>query len=269
MFKLIAFDIDGTLVNTAKEVTPLTRGALEKLKANDIEIVISSGRPFPGVLRIAEQVNRELVTYASCFNGGLVKDIATENTLYSAQLLANEVNEIVQLANDADLDIIAHSENDSILTQRSPKDNYVDHESFINGMPIEVVDFNSLIYTPPKVIVTGISEQLAEFRKALPVAFEKQFNIVKSADFFLEFNPNYVSKGNGLKQLADELNISQSEVMAFGDHGNDLSMIEWAGCGVAMDNAIPEIKKASQFITRSNDNEGIAYAIDELILKHL
>lgn len=268
MYRLIAFDIDGTLVNSKKIITPKTRKALEALKSNGTEIVISSGRPYNGVLKVADQAKRELVTYGSCFNGGLIKKVATGETLYSASLETKGIHELTKLALDADLDIIGHSEN-TIMVARPPKTNYIGLESKLNDMPIEVVDFLAPDITMPKLIVTASSDVLAEFRASLPSIFDDRFNIVKSADYFLEFNPNYVSKGEGLKNLADHMNISQTEVMAFGDHGNDLSMIEWAGCGVAMDNAIPEIKAASQFVTLSNDDEGIAYALEKLIFSQL
>lgn len=268
MYRLIAFDIDGTLVNSKKVITPKTQKALEALKSNGTEIVISSGRPYNGVLRVADQAKRELVTYGSCFNGGLIKKIATGETLYAASLETEGIHEITKLALDADLDIIGHSE-DTIMVARPPKTDYIVLESKLNDMPIEVVDFLAPDIKVPKLIVTASSDALAEFRSSLPGIFDDHFNIVKSADFFLEFNPNYVSKGEGLKNLAAHMNISQKEVMAFGDHGNDLSMIEWAGCGVAMGNAIPELKEAAQFVTLSNDEEGIAHALEELVLRQI
>lgn len=268
MYKLIAFDIDGTLINSKNIITTKTQAALEELNHNGVEIVISSGRPFNGVLRIASQIHSEVVNYGSCFNGGLVKEIVTGNTLYSAHLDTAAIHEITKLAMDADLDIIAHSEQ-NILISRTPKAEYIAIESELNGMPIKIVDFLAPDMVAPKIIVTASSDILAEFRLSLPKDLDQRFNIVKSADFFLEFIPNYVSKKTGLENLARHLSISQTEVMAFGDHGNDLSMIEWAGCGVAMGNAIPELKAQAQFITLSNDNEGIAYALEELILKKL
>lgn len=88
---------------------------------------------------------------------------------------------------------------------------------------------------------------------------------MKSEPFFLEIMPKGVDKGEALAKLAESLDIDQSETMAFGDQANDLSMIKWAGCGVAMGNAIDDLKDNAQYVTASNDDEGIAKALEKLV----
>ena len=92
------------------------------------------------------------------------------------------------------------------------------------------------------------------------------FNIVKSAPYFLEFNPLEANKGDSLRNLAEVLAIKQEEIMAFGDQENDLPMIEWAGMGVAMGNAVLSVKEAANYVTATNDEEGICQAVDHLVL---
>ena len=109
-------------------------------------------------------------------------------------------------------------------------------------------------------------ERLNKVIAQIPASIKEKYMMVQSAPYFLEILHPEVSKGNAVKKLAEKLGIKQQEVMSIGDNGNDLSMIEYAGCGVAMENAIPEVKKSADFQTRSNNENGVAYAIQELVL---
>lgn len=264
MYKLIAFDIDGTLVNSKKEVTQATKEALHKLHEAGIHVVISSGRPYKGVLLNADLVGREIVPYVSCFNGALVKEVATDDAVYAHELTNAELQRWVDLAQEHDLDVHAHDD-EYVLVQDKPKDQYVEVESTLNEMPIRTVDFYDGEITAPKVMITAESGKLDDFIATLdPELFEK-YSIMKSEPFFLEIMPKGVDKGEALAKLAESLDIEQSETMAFGDQANDLSMIKWAGCGVAMGNAIDDLKDNAQYVTASNDDEGIAKALEKLV----
>lgn len=264
MYKLIAFDIDGTLVNSKKEVSQATKVALHKLHDAGIHVVISSGRPYKGVLLNADLVGREIVPFVSCFNGGLVKEVATDRTVFSHALTNGELQSWVELAKAHDLDVHAHDDQ-YVIVQDAPKDQYVDVESTLNEMPIRTVDFFDGEVTAPKVMITAEPGKLDTFIAKLdPELFEK-YSIMKSEPFFLEIMPKGVDKGEALAKLAESLGIDQSETMAFGDQANDLSMIKWAGCGVAMGNAIDELKDNAQYVTASNDDEGIAKALEKLV----
>lgn len=264
MYKLIAFDIDGTLVNSEKKVTPATKEALHKLHNAGIHVVISSGRPYKGVLLNADLVGREIVPFASCFNGGLVKDVETDETVFSHAMTNDEIQYWGKLAIDNDLDVHVHDD-EYVLIHDDPRDQYIEVESTLNEMPVKKVDFFDGKLTAPKIMITAKPEKLDKFIETLDEDVYQKFSIVKSEPFFLEIMPNGVSKGEALAKLAESLGVKQSETMSFGDQGNDLSMIEWAGCGVAMGNAIDELKEAAQYVTASNDDEGIAKAIDALI----
>lgn len=264
MYKLIAFDIDGTLVNSKKEVTQATKEALHKLHEAGIHVVISSGRPYKGVLLNADLVGREIVPYVSCFNGALVKEVATDDTVYAHELTNAELQRWVDLAQEHDLDVHAHDD-EYVLVQDKPIDQYVEVESTLNEMPIKTVDFYDGDITAPKVMITAEPGKLDAFIETLdPELFEK-YSIMKSEPFFLEIMPKGVDKGEALAKLAESLDIDQSETMAFGDQANDLSMIKWAGCGVAMGNAIDDLKDNAQYVTASNDDEGIAKALEKLV----
>lgn len=109
-------------------------------------------------------------------------------------------------------------------------------------------------------------EKLDRTIAAIPEEVKERYTMVKSSPFFYEILHPAASKGNAVRQLADLLGIAKEEVMAIGDNGNDLTMIDWAGCGVAMGNAIPEVKASANYETKSNNENGVAHAIQELVL---
>lgn len=109
-------------------------------------------------------------------------------------------------------------------------------------------------------------ERLEKTIQAIPSEVKEKYMMVKSTDFFLEILHPDVSKGNAVKLLAKELGIPREEVMAIGDNGNDVSMLEFAGCGVAMGNAIDDVKAVADVVTKSNNEAGVAHVLDELVL---
>ncbi|MCI7240038.1 Cof-type HAD-IIB family hydrolase [Aerococcus suis] len=264
MYKLFVFDIDGTLVNDAKEITPKTHAALVKLHDLGYHVVISSGRPFPGVKRVAEMVGGDLVQYASCFNGGLIKDIYSQETLVQSELAPDDVLELLDFAIQHGVD--PHYYNDEhVLTPVAPKFDYIHAEEDLSGLSMKVMNPDEEAIHTPKLMFTAPPEILEQAEAQLPEDYYQRFSIVKSEPYFLEFNPLGVSKGNSLAMLADKLGIKQSEVMTFGDQNNDLSMIEWAGKGVAMGNAITDLKNVADYVTDTNENDGIAQALEEFV----
>lgn len=100
----------------------------------------------------------------------------------------------------------------------------------------------------------------------IPAEVKEKYTVLKSAPYFLEILDKSVTKGTGVKSLADALNIKPEEVMAIGDQENDIAMLEYAGMGVAMDNAIPSVKEVANFVTKTNLEDGVAYAIEKFVL---
>jgi Cof subfamily protein (haloacid dehalogenase superfamily) len=147
---------------------------------------------------------------------------------------------------------------------------YTIHEAHINQMPlhylpVDEVPKDMLI---PKVMFIDEPDRLNTNIAKIPESFWEKYTFVKSTPFFLEILDPRVSKGNAVKQLAEKLSIKQEEVICIGDGENDLSMIEYAGFGVAMANAESVVKEAAQFHTLSNNEHGVAYAIEKLILNN-
>lgn len=264
MYKLFAFDIDGTLVNSDKQVMARTKQAMARLHEEGKYVVISSGRPFPGVKTVAEMVGYENISFASCFNGGLVKDVHTGENIVKNELSTQDVYDLVDLAKEYGVDMHFYDEK-NVLTPLEPKFEYINYEEKLSGMSAKVISLDGLEIHSPKVMLTAPEDVLKVVEDNLDKEWYERFTIVKSEPYFLEFNPLGIDKGKSLAVLAEKLGVSQSEVMAFGDQNNDLSMIEWAGKGVAMGNAIASLKSASDYVTGTNDDEGIADALEALV----
>ena len=145
---------------------------------------------------------------------------------------------------------------------------YSEIESTINGIPLDIVDFNNL---DPDTIIVKIMmvddpEILSAAIEKLPEELYTDYTVVRSAPIFLEFLDKKVNKGVGVKLLADSLGIKAEEVICIGDADNDLHMIEYAGLGVAMGNAFTNVKKAANYVTYTNENDGVAHVIERFIL---
>ncbi|AMB96372.1 Cof-type HAD-IIB family hydrolase [Aerococcus urinae] len=268
MYRLAAFDVDGTLLKSDSSLSEATHQALKTMKESGIEIVISSGRPLPGVELIQDLVGKDLVRYLSSFNGGRIVDTWSDNqVIFEAILPPAEVGEICDFLADYDVDINTYDDH-NVLGLKEPNHQYMAHEAQLTGMPIKIENFVETEAKVNKLMVTGDPAYLETVRQDLPEDWFNRWNIVKSAPYFLEFNPVDANKGAGLAHLSQEIGVDQAQTMAFGDQENDLTMIEWAGLGVAMGNAVASVKAVADFVTHTNDEEGISHVVDQFINKN-
>ena len=153
-----------------------------------------------------------------------------------------------------------------IITEDSA-DQYVQIESKINNMPLKQVDdFKAVVdYPVNKVLLTGKPEYAAKIEDEFKAPFKDSLSIYRSAAYFIEVMAKDIDKAASLKVLADSLNIRPEEIISFGDGYNDLSLIEFSGLGVAMGNAVDEVKQRANYITLSNDDEGIYDCLNKLV----
>ena len=138
----------------------------------------------------------------------------------------------------------------------------------LTGIPLKYRAVEEMDHTLrfPKVMMIDEPEKLDRALAMMPAEAFERFNIMKSAPFYLEILSKRVDKGTGVKMLADHLGIAQENIMALGDQGNDIAMVNYAGVGVAMGNAIPELKEIAQFVTGTNSEDGVAMAIEKYVL---
>jgi len=267
MYKLIALDMDGTLLNGENKISSANFNAIQKARENGVKVVLASGRPLLGFKRYLEELN--LISeneYAVAFNGALVQSSEGTEIISKTTLTIEDYKYLYKLSKELEVDIDAITESKVI----SPKDNeYTRRESKLNHIPIEIIPVEDVdtSTTIVKVMFIGEPELIAEIIKNMPDEVSSKYSIVRSAPFYLEFLDKSVNKGVGIAALAEKLNIKQEEVICIGDAGNDIHMIKYAGLGVAMGNAFPEVKKIANFITKTNEQDGVAYIINKFILQ--
>ena len=267
MYKLIALDMDGTLLTSDKKISENTKNALKEAEAKGVKVVLASGRPLSGITRyLAELDLLKSDDYALSFNGGIVINNATEEIITSTLLKGSDLKEIYKISKELDINIHAFSLKEGLITPKMSQ--YTKHECDINGIDFTIKDFDEIEDEEDivKVMMIDPQEKLDEAIKKLPKHLYDKYSVFKSAPFFLEFTNKEVDKGKGLKKLGEYLGITQQEIIACGDAGNDISMIKYAGLGVAMKNATDDVKEVSDYITLSNDDDGIAHIVNKFIL---
>lgn len=265
-YRLLVLDLDGTLTNSQKIITPKTLKALFRAQEAGVKIVLASGRPTFGIEPIAKQMQlKKNGGYILSYNGGQIIDYQTGETLFQQSLPANEIPHLYEFAKKHNLAIMSYDGND-IVTE-NPEDEYVIIEAKINNMPIRGVEsFLATIQHPvTKCLIVGEPTRLAEVEKIAKQEFGSNINLFTSAPYFLECVPPGIDKALSIDRLIKKLKLTKENVVACGDGYNDLSMIQFAGLGVAMGNAQNGVLEAADFITLSNDEDGVAYVINNYI----
>lgn len=267
--KLVAIDIDGTLVNSQRKITPKVRETLKAARQKGVKIVLCTGRPFPGVEpELAELDLLSTEDYVITYNGSLVQNVGTKESIFAASLTKEDYLDINYMAQKLGVHLHASSD-DAIYTANRNISPYTIHESSLVHMPVKYRTADEMLTEPIEIIKMMMIDEPAILDaaiKKIPQEFRQKYTVVKSAPFYLEVLHANANKGVALSHLAAHLNLQPAEIMAIGDNENDLSMIEYAGMGVAMENAIDLVKAAATVITASNDEDGVAQVVEKYIL---
>ena len=269
-YKLIAIDLDGTLTNDKKEVTPYTQQVLQKAAESGAIVALASGRPMLGILPVAKTLHlEELGGYILAYNGGQILDCREGRDLYRAVFPPECIQEAVEFAREHKVAIVTY-DSEGIMTE-GPVDEYVEHEAYNNHLPVKVVEDLPRYVTFPivKLAICGEPDRLGAIEGLMAEQFAGRLDIYRAEPVFLEVMPLGIKKSAGLQRLMQVLHISPSELIAFGDANNDLPMLELAGFGVAMGNASNEVKKAADYVSKSNNEDGVAWAVQKFVLDDL
>ena len=263
----MVLDLDGTLTNNKKEITPKTKAALMKAQQQGLRIVLASGRPTYGIAPLADEL--EIGRYGGfilAYNGGVILDWSNRSIVYEQTLQEDLVPQIYQEAMAAGMQILTY-QGEAIATT-STDDEYVQHEAFINKMPTVLYDdfLHQIVFPINKCLVVGPPAPLHALELRLAKAMEGKISVYRSADFFLECVPLGIDKARSIERLITTLGIGREQVIACGDGYNDLSMIRYAGLGVAMSNANEDIRREANFVTLSNEEDGVAHVVEKFVL---
>lgn len=267
MKKLIVVDIDGTLVNDEKKITPKTRDALISAIKAGHEVMIASGRPSHGIRAEAEILGFDKFGgLLSAYNGGEIYDFKNKKVLASHPIAYELAKEICDFAKN--LDLVLMIPKDNYILAKNPDNYYVQREARVCGMDIKVVDDLglSLDFSPNKLLFAQDPERIDQPARMLFEKFGDRTAQVKSTRFFYEIMPLGLSKGSSILEACKIFGIDKEDVIVFGDEMNDMSMFEVAGTGVAMGNAVDPIKKLAAYVTKSNNEDGIAFYLENFLL---
>ena len=262
-YKIIALDLDGTLTNDAKEVTPKTREALLNAQQEGVVIVLASGRPTYGIKPVADCLElNQRGGYMLSYNGGQIIECKSGEVIYSKYLPDDVIPVLYSYARSHGHALLGYV-GDEIVTEM-PWDEYVKEESRINRMAVRHVDnlLTSLERHPTKLLMTGDPAKMIAAEEELSRLVGGRMDVFRSAPFFIELVPQGIDKAQSLLRLLSRLNLTQQDLMAFGDGYNDLSMLKLAGLGVAMANAAPEVRADADWVTLSNEDDVVAHALD-------
>ena len=265
-YKLIAMDLDGTLNNDQKVITEKTKAALMAAQKQGIRLALASARPSPGLFK--ERDILRLQDYRGIlmsYNGGRIVDAGTGKVLFETSMDLQETKQVLRRLESLPVTPIL---DDGVQFYVADKKGYkVDYECKNNNMVCEEVgslaDF--LTFAPVKILMSVQPEELKALQREIAEFLPESLTVVQTAAFYLEVIPRVINKGQGIRDICGVLGISPAEVISFGDAANDIPMLREAGMGVAMGNAADEVKAAADMVTLSNNEDGIAAALEKLL----
>jgi hypothetical protein len=260
--KLIALDLDDTLLRNDLQISPRAKTAIRSAVERGVAVTLATGRMFASAIPFAQELGLDLplITY----QGALVK-YADGRVVYHRPIPLEIARELVDFILPYGYHLNVYLNDELFMQEDSPEGQ---RYAAIAKVPVHLVsDLRNIIaIEPTKLVIIAKEPQLDALAEDLNLRFGNRINITKSKPYFLELAHPQATKGKALATLAESLNIGAHEVMAVGDSPNDLDMIRYAGFGVAMGNAVEEVKKCARYITRSNDDDGVAEVIEKFVL---
>lgn len=260
--KLIALDLDDTLLKDDLQISPRAKQAIINAVGQGVHVTLATGRMFQSALPFAEELGLDLplITY----QGALVK-YPDGRVIYHQPLPLDLAHELIDFLEPYGYHLNVYIDDELYIAENSPEGG---RYAKVVRVPLHVcADLkNEIKKDPTKLLVISDEVKLDKLAEDLRAKYGDTLNITKSKSYFLEIAHAQTGKGRALAELAKSLNIAQESVMAIGDSYNDLDMLEYAGLGVAMENACPSAKKLAQYITKSNNDDGVAEAIEIFVL---
>lgn len=276
IIKAIVLDIDGTLLNTGKIISEKTKQALIAAQEKGIKVILASGRPTTGMLELAEQL--EMTKYEGflvSYNGARVTDCLTKEVLFN-QAMSIETGQAI-LEHLKKFDVIPMIDKEDYLYVNDVYSgmlelpdgafNIIEYEARGGNFKLSEIDDLAAFTTFPinKILIAAQPEYLQKIAPALHAPFDEIVTAAFSAPFYFEFTDKGIDKAKALNTVFPEMGIHSENIIAFGDGHNDRSIIEYAGIGVAMGNAVDALKEIADDVTLSCDEDGIAAGLEKYL----
>lgn len=257
MIKMIALDLDNTLLNSNKEISQRNEAVLKKLHAQGVHVVLCTGRPINAIWPYIEQLGlTKPDDFTITFNGGLVINNVTKEHLFELGMQRDDLAPLFDYVTTKQIPLDVLDFERVYELNDNPGSIYRTVLKHIEFKDTAMADLPNTTYS--KAVMAISPARLTAIIKELPANLTANYHAVQSQPMIMEFLPQNVDKAVGLKALLDHFGLDFSNLMSFGDADNDLGMIKAAAQGIVMANGLPEVKKAATVITDSNDDDGVA-----------
>ena len=268
MIKLIAIDMDGTLLNRKKELLDETKQYFKNFHNKNTEtlLVLCTGRPESGIRPYLKDLGYlEENHYIISQNGANIYESQTGKRVMDAFVDSAAIQKWIELGKKHGISVMGAGVDYYYSFDEDPTEWMEFDVKLVSGKLKRIPTKESLNTDFYKILLMGDEEQLNEFETYIPEEWRDEFYVVRSQKYLVEVLTKGVNKAFGLEKLAQKLNIQPSEIAAIGDAANDIEMLEYAGLAVAMGNASEEVKAIADIVTDTNENNGVIKAIDQLI----
>ncbi len=274
--KLIIMDVDGTLTNSKKVVTKKTKDALMDAQRKGIRLVLASGRPTSGLLDLAKELEMEKYNgYLVSYNGSCAIECKTNTIIFNQAMSVEECKAVLEHVKSFDIIpmidkgeyMYVNNVYNNIITLNNKPFNVVEYESRGgNFLLCEKEDLSAFVdFEINKILTAATPEYLQANYEKIAEPFKDTLHCVFTSPFFFEFTAKGIDKAKALDTIFKPQGVLPEHMIAFGDGQNDISMLQYAKYGVAMENANQEVKDHCCFVTKSNDEDGIAFALEKYI----
>ncbi|MDV4150887.1 Cof-type HAD-IIB family hydrolase [Clostridium sp. AL.422] len=274
--RVIIMDVDGTLTNSKKVMTEKTKNALIKAQESGAILVLASGRPTSGLTDLAKELKmNENNGILVSFNGSKVVDCQTNEVLFNETMSIEDGQAVLEHMKK--FNVKPMIDKDDYMYVNDVFSNTINY----NGAPFNIIQYESrggkfklcekddlaafADYPLNKILTAGDPEYLQANYKEMMEPFKDKLNCMFTAAFFFEFTAKGIDKAKALDSVLIPMGYKKEEMIAFGDGHNDASMVKYAGIGVAMDNAVDDLKAIADEVTLSNEDDGIAYTLSKYI----
>lgn len=263
MYRLLAIDLDGTLLTPERKITPRTRAAIQQAVASGMELVITTGQSYLALRSLCAGL--PLTKPQVTCNGAVIVDPKDDTILHETLVPLSLVHDALAALQEKQFFRVYHTNTYVYAEQGTPG---AEFWYLPPAPPTVIIEDVTTIYPQPCVKLMGVGEP-ANVLRSLPYFEERfagQLYVTRAASDLLEFLHPDVSKGKALARVARMLDVAPEEIVAFGDNHNDIEMLRLAGLGIAMGNAADDVKAHADYVTQTNAEEGVAVALEEKVL---
>ncbi|RTE03959.1 Cof-type HAD-IIB family hydrolase [Paenibacillus whitsoniae] len=261
-YKLVAADLDDTLLRDDLTISDATIAAMHQAVAKGVTVTIATGRSFPSAAKIANQIglNVPIITY----QGALIKNLIDEKVIYERTVPIDCARYLLDYCEQRGLHLQLYHGDELYAGEDNDKVKKYVH---LTKTPYIVGDLRQWIDIPqPKMLIIDEPAVCDQIREELLPILGDRLHITKSKPHYLEFMHKEGTKGHAIAFLAEHIGCTLEQVIALGDAWNDREMLEVAGLGVAMDNALPELKALANYVTKSNNDDGVRHVLETFVL---